>query len=676
MKALQFPLIKITFWFVLGILFSYVFNLKIEIAIPLLIVLLLLFSLCYWLAKQRKISDLVFGLVLYSLVFTIGITSFTINKIENNPNNYIRHVSTSTSTNHYLSLVLNEKLNSTPKFQRYIAEVKTIDNFSTSGKIIVNFHSKNIYTSLNVGNKIFVKNEIKIPKKPKNPNQFDYGKYLAHKSIGAQLFIYNKDYVVSPIIEKSIWYYTYQLRKKILDNLRQSGFKLEELNTVAALILGQRQDLSSDIIQDYQLSGAIHILSVSGLHVGYLFLTLSFLLSLFPKNKFYTIAKLVLMLTVLWGFAILAGFSPSVIRSATMFSVIAIGQYLKRQTNIYNTLCIALFVILLIEPNFLFDIGFQLSFVAVFFIVWLYPQIKKLWNPKYKIINYLWEIFAVSLAAQLGTLPISLYYFHQFPGLFFITNIVVLPFLGFIMILGVLVMFLAAFNIVPFYLFKILEWSITALNTFIHWIATYDSFIIRDIPFEKFMLISAFGMIITFGLWLEKNTLNRFKHVLLSVLIFQITYFSVVIYNTKKEFLVFNIKNSTVIGNRNGNKLELYTNNSVLNDKTLKPYLIGNFNPNTRINKLKNFYFFDKKRIEVIDKSGAFSPFLKPDILIIINSPKINFERIINQIQPKLIVADASNYKFLVEKWESTCYKEKIPFYDTSKKGFYQLNFK
>ena len=217
-----------------------------------------------------------------------------------------------------------------------------------------------------------------------------------------------------------------------------------KLQVVSALILGQQQDISKEILKDYQYAGAIHILSVSGLHVGFILLFITFLLRPLPKNKYGNWIRLLAILLGLWGFAIIAGLSPSVIRSATMFSFVAIGMNLKRSTNIFHTLLVSLFIILLFKPSFLFDVGFQLSYLSLFFILWIQPLLSKIWIPKNKILRYFWDILTVSFAAQIGALPLSIYYFHQFPGLFFVTNIIILPFLSIIMGLGVFVMTLAA----------------------------------------------------------------------------------------------------------------------------------------------------------------------------------------------------------------------------------------
>jgi competence protein ComEC len=191
---------------------------------------------------------------------------------------------------------------------------------------------------------------------------------------------------------------------------------------VSALILGQQQDISKEILKDYQYAGAIHILSVSGLHVGFILLFITFLLKPLRKDKLGNTIRLLTIIISLWGFAILAGLSPSVVRSVTMFSFVAVGMYLKRSTNIFHTLLVSMFLILFFQPSFLFDVGFQLSYLSLFFILWLQPVISNLWEPKNKIVSYFWDILTVSFAAQIGAFPLSIFYFHQFPGLFFINK--------------------------------------------------------------------------------------------------------------------------------------------------------------------------------------------------------------------------------------------------------------
>jgi competence protein ComEC len=451
------------------------------------------------------------------------------------------------------------------------------------------------------------------------------------------------------------------------------------LHVVAALILGQQQDISPEIVHDYQFAGAIHILSVSGLHVGFILLFINFLLKPLRKNKVGNTIRLITILTSLWSFAILAGLSPSVVRSVTMFSFVAVGMHLKRSTNIYHTLIVSIFLILLFEPSFLFDVGFQLSYVALFFIFWLQPLLENLWTPNTKIAIYFWEILTVSFAAQIGAFPLSIYYFHQFPGLFFVTNLIIIPFLSFIMALGVLVMVLAAFDYVPEIPAKILEFSIYFLNKTINWVASFERFIIKDIPFNWQMLLSLYLLIVVVVIWFKRPNFNKLALALLAILLFQSTYFVTQWTNQKqKEWIVFNVKKNTIITERIGEGVTIFCNNSVqkevTNNQTIKSYLVANFSAITNSKKLQNLYYFKNKKILIIDSLGVYQKEIEPDIIVLVQSPKLNLERLLQTYKPEMIVADASNFKTYIKVWEATCKKEKIPFHATGEKGFFRLN--
>ena len=219
----------------------------------------------------------------------------------------------------------------------------------------------------------------------------------------------------------------------------------------------------------------------------FIMIFINFILKPIPNTKKGSFIKLISILISLATFAIISGLSPSVLRSVVMFSFLAIGNHLRRSGSIYHTLLVSILLILLFEPYFLFDVGFQLSYLAVFFIVWLQPVLKQIWTPKRKISKTIWNALTVSFAAQIGTLPLCLYYFHQFPGLFFVTNIVIIPLLSFIMIAGIIVMILTIFIVPPILLIEIFEKSIYLLNQTIHIVASFD--LTDKYFFRKFRLI-------------------------------------------------------------------------------------------------------------------------------------------------------------------------------------------
>jgi competence protein ComEC len=677
MKVLQFPLARITIGFLAGILVAYYFKPTFSIVLFLLFILFCAYTITFFVSKNKIINPIYFGLATYLLAFSIGATTQIIHTDSFQSSNY-SNSKTIFEKPHSVSVTIREKLRSSSYNDRYIAIVNQIDNTVNTGRILLNVRKDSLHHPFEIGTHLQIDGTIYRSGPAKNPNQFDYDKYLENKQIYAQIYADASNTKIGSKIEKDIWYYTSKLRIKIIQNLEKTHFNKDELNVAIALILGQQQDISPEIIKDYQFAGAVHILSVSGLHIGFILLFVTFILKPFPNTKRGSFIKLLVILFSLFTFGLIAGLAPSVLRSVTMFSFVAIGMYLRRSTNIFHTLLVSMLLILLVQPSFLFDVGFQLSYLALFFILWLQPLLAQIWTPKNKIAKYFWDILTVSFAAQIGTLPLSIYYFHQFPGLFFLTNLVIIPFLSVIMGLGVLVMVLAAFDWVPLFLAKSLEWSIYFLNKIISSIASVEQFIFREIPFNWPMLLSLYLLIIATIIWFKKPSFNRLVLTLVSIIILQLVFFETQCrVKNQKELIVFNSKKNTLIIERNGKNITLYANDSLLKmtkqNQTLTSYSMGNFSSLKTKKRLQNLLYFNGNKILIVDSLGVYPKAIRPDIVVITQSPKINFERFLQTTKPKLIVADASNYRTYQKLWKATCLKEKIPFHATAEKGFYKL---
>lgn len=675
MKILKFPLARIAIWFILGVLAAFYIEPSPKFSLLFCGTSLIIFGIAYYFSKKDFLQKIYFGIAAYVVFFSIGISTQAIHNQRFSKNHYSHKID---EYNHYVEVVLHEKLRSNASNERYIAEVCSIDTSNAKGKILLSISKEGLKQDFTIGSRLYVYGTISEPRAPSNPNQFDYRKYLANKSIYGQLYANVSEIKVSQKIDKNIWYYASEFRNTIIKNLKSSGFKNEELNVVIALILGQQQDISPELLKDYQLAGAVHILSVSGLHVGCIMIFIGFLLGGLPKTRWGNFIKIAILLSFLWAFAIIAGFSPSVTRSVVMFSFVAVGKYARRKTNIFHTLIVSMLFILLFEPSFIFDIGFQLSYCALFFIVWMQPLIASVWQPKTWILKYFWDILTVSFAAQIGTFPLSTYYFHQFPGLFFITNLLVLPLLGFILALGVFVLVWAFFDIVPTFLAKSLEWSISLLNKIINWVASFESFIFQDISFSWQMLVACYVLVLAFMLWVKQPNFQRLSFALSSLILLQLAYFGNKYFNqSQEELIVFNSKRNTILAERNGENIVVYTNGNLSEANLnfiIRPYLVGNFSHISKTERIQNLAYFNKNRILIVDSLGVFPKGLDPDIVIMTQSPKINLERILQESRPKMIVADASNYRTDTRRWKATCEKEKIPFHSTVEKGFYSLS--
>ncbi|HOZ75750.1 MAG TPA: ComEC/Rec2 family competence protein [Flavobacterium sp.] len=672
MKVLHFPLAKVSLCFMAGIICCHFLHCEPWRVLLALAFLLVLLVSVHFLTVSYPKTKWFFGFLVGVFSFTSGMGALSIHDVRFDQNHYIHHIKKS-DEKHLLTVTLRERLKSSAQYSRYVAIVKNIDDRPATGKILLHFDKTQSPGYFSIGAKLRISGKIALPKPPANPDQFDYGKYLANKSILAQMHPY-EPVAINHHFDKDAFFYADALRNRILRNLQKAHFNPTQLAVIAALVLGQQQDISAEILHDYQLAGAIHILSVSGLHVGFILLFLNFVLDRLPKTRATAVLKLCIIWFALWGFAVLAGLSPSVVRSVTMFSFVALGMHLKRQTNIFHTLLVSMLLILLFEPSFLFDIGFQLSYLALFFILWLQPIFLKWYKPDNQIVEYFWQLLTVSFAAQIGTLPLSLYYFHQFPGLFFVTNLVIIPFLGVIMGLGVAVMLLAALNWVPAFLAVPLEWSIAMLNKIIGWIASVESFIFEDIPFNAAMLTSAYVLIVVWVFCLEKCNFIRLVWALAALLLFESCYFgSKWTRRAEREWIVFNARKTTLIAERTGDKVTLHCNDAAYQKKLLTPFLIANFSEIKATKPLQNAAYFKSQKILLIDSLAVYPKDVCPDVVVLRQSPKINLDRLLDYCKPKVIVADASNFKSYVKRWERTCNQQKIPFHATAEKGFYRL---
>jgi len=467
---------------------------------------------------------------------------------------------------------------------------------------------------------------------------------------------------------------SWELREQLILDLKRNDFGKNEIAVFQALILGQRREISNELYKDYAAAGAIHILAISGLHIGILLFLLNYLFKGFDRLKYGKVLKTILIILLLWSFAVLTGLSASVVRAVTMFSFLAVGLQLKRKTSALNSLSLSLFILLLINPYYIFQVGFQLSYLAVFSIIMFQPMIYGLIKPKVRIVDYLWKLSSVSIAAQIGVLPLSLYYFHQFPGLFLATNLVILPFLGILLASGLLIIILTFFDILPSFAAEIFNFILNKMNGFIEWIAAMDSFIFNNIQFSLFQTLSFYLILIGVLLFTKKPSYRRICIVLISILFFQISIFQFNNHIPLTETVIFHRSRQSLFGSKDHKKLSIYSDIEV-EDYVLQDYIRERSIEEHDQHKIPNIVDLSGKLSLIIDSAGVYKlENFKPELLILRNSPKVNLDRLIDQLSPKQIIADGSNYTSFVNKWKITASDKKIPFHHTGEKGAYIIN--
>ncbi|HET9571769.1 MAG TPA: ComEC/Rec2 family competence protein [Bacteroidales bacterium] len=288
-----------------------------------------------------------------------------------------------------------------------------------------------LYTQKNaafgLGDHLQIKLKPKRPELPTNPFDFDFASWLRHKGICGTT--YAKDWIlVKKASNWNIKAMAERMRQLLLERFSKAGIEGGEFALVSALVLGETNQLTVETKTAFSVSGISHILSVSGLHVAVVYAILAFMLSFLNRLDRWRIPKQVLIILILFFYAFLTGFSPSVIRSAFMFSLLALGKCLHRKSQTLNTVLFSAFVLLLWNPSYLYDLGFQLSYLAVFFIVVVHPKLVAVWTPSVKATRYLWEMLCLSFVAQVGTSPLTIYAFHSFPNYFLVNNLIAVPF--------------------------------------------------------------------------------------------------------------------------------------------------------------------------------------------------------------------------------------------------------
>ncbi len=631
----------------------------------LLFVFILIFALLF--VTNNKIVRTFFGLFLF---FVVGISSVFVNNNQNYNNYYKNYVDDNSS----VILKVTKVLKPSAYHDKYQVEVVQIDTIQTIGKALLNVVKDTISNPLQVDELLLSQPKFLAIPKPLNPHQFNYQLYMEKQGVYEQLYLHHHNFKTLGIQHFSLKGLSAKFRKKVQESLENYHFATDELAVINALLLGQRQDISKELSNNYAKAGAIHILAVSGLHVGIILWILTWLLKpleRLPKGK---VIKTVCIVLLLWMFAFIAGLSASVTRAVTMFTFLAIGLSFQRKNIVLFSLISSMFFLLICKPMFLFDVGFQLSYLAVFGIIFIQPKLFEVYTPKFWLDKKIWEITSVSVAAQVGVLPLSLFYFHQFPGLFMLSNLVIIPFLSAILLGGILIIFLALVGCLLQFFASIYAKIIAVLNNFVTWVSHHEEFLFDEISFSGYMVLAVYLILITLYQFLMDTSTKKMIYFLLSILIIQSVFlFENYQKEAKNEFLVFHKSRNTIIGKRVGGELFIHHDlDSVdfLKSNVTKSYGIGdNVNTNA-IKQIPNIFQFKNETILLVDSLGVYQiKNLENPIVVLQQSPKINLERLIKSLSPKQIIADGSNYKSYVKRWQKTAKKQKTPFHYTGKNG-------
>lgn len=513
--------------------------------------------------------------------------------------------------------------------------------------------------NLHPGARILVKGSLNRIKNFGNPYEFDYAKYMRNNGIFFTMYAEASNVKVFPErhgFNLQVW--AVKVRNLVLGYFKNLGMSPPALGVVSALTVGDKSYLNNDIQSIYINSGTIHILAVSGMHVALLFWLLqrlTFPLIYIRRGK---IVQAVIVITVIWGYAIITGLSASVIRAAVMFTIWMVGESYKRNTNVYNTIAASAFGILAYNPDSIFDVGFQLSYLAVLGIVMFYKSINNWVYSRIWVVNKIWQMIAVSIAAQIVTLPVTLFYFHQFPNYFLLANIVALPLSTGIIYASIFILVFIPFPHLWYYIGKILGFAIDFLNHILQEIEHLPYSVTSGIHITGVMTVFFYCFIISLLLFIYRKKLRYFQLALGMAIVFLVlNLFEIVKTKTNHAIIVYNASKSLTISYIEGNQCVTITDDSdsvhlqyllkpVCDHQRIRQNRIVHLNDSLpfRCNSVfvcRNFIFIGEKLL-FVSRSGKWNKSVnfpvKTDLIFMQNVNPFTFKCPVNTFDCKRIV--------------------------------------
>lgn len=557
-----------------------------------------------------------------------------------------------------------------------ILEVKTKRGYEkVEGSSLAYFKKSKKDSLLHAGALILVKTKFASLTPPQNPCAFNYKQYLNNKQVYHTLFVEPYAYTIvegNSNALNTIWRFGLQCKQFLLSRLKNSALSPNSYAVCCALLTGYDDEIDKSTIEAFSHSGTLHVLSVSGLHTGLIYLVLSFLFDLFDKNKKYKRSRFFIVTGILWLFALTTGFSSPVLRAVTMFTLLGIGKIYFRNSaaNQINILLVSAFILLSYNPFYIVDVGFLLSYFALAGLICFQSPIAILWQPRNFIINATWQSFTASFAATISTLPFTLLYFKQFPVWFFVCNIVVIPATFVILLLALLVIIKvgpAAYLINATMIF--LNWFIDLFN-----VAGYGFIDRIDFTIIDALYLTLLILLITFALQQRSFELCRFAIVVLICWQATALFFS---YQSKTQslFTLYSIRNKTAITVKNKNTVSITPIDTSDYNYHLKPHIISFNNPNLTFNHKFNYLSTKNEQILILDHKGYFPKDSIAGIttLLLCNNVKLTSSDLNQFPAIKRVVMDVSNNRYNLQKTRELCEKHKIPLYSVVDSGAFLL---
>lgn len=681
----KYPLLRVLIPFVAGIFFA--FYSKSTIPLWILSSLILIFSISIIvLYRFRKYSNRwINGIFFILTFFLIGITYTQLFISQGKPPPEL----TGNKKQTFIASIIEspvEKTNSiktTVCIDSYLATDNSWEKSNT--KAVIHIQKNEQAKEIQYGDKIVISAFLNEPSRANNPHAFDYSRYLSIKNIYLQSYVHSDNW--AKIAQRTgfpIIHLATDIRQKFLKIFADSDMDIQQYGIIAAILLGYDDELDPDLSRSYSASGVSHILCVSGMHVGIIFMIFSFLFQFFDKTKTQRIIRTFVLLMIIWLYACITGLAPSVMRAATMFSFVAIAGIINRHTNSYNSLMASMIFLLCINPLIILELGFQFSYLAVFGIVWLQKTIHSLYHPKTKVGNHVWDIITVSLVAQLFTAPLAILYFHQFPNYFLLANIIVITLTPLIVSFGIAVLVFSFWGFAYkylslglMYLIKFMNWSILSIEKLPYSLT-------ENIYFSPLEVILIYLFIISLACAFKyKNKQHLFQAIGLVIVIIVLDISIQLQVNKQKEITFYSLRSGFVIEQTHGRNSILYTDSAGFTDKQTYDFNIKSSHIAHRINQIntiENMPFIQchGKEIFVINQvvyAFEVKEKLKTDYVLLNTNINISIDNLLKMIDFKMLLIGNNCSYYRSEAIRKTCAEKMIPFHDLKQQGALVVRF-
>jgi competence protein ComEC len=680
----RLPMVRLLIPFMLGIGCQWYWPLPLSGLTGLFASLsLLLFITLRLSLVQRFLYSQLTGFLLFSLLFNAGAILVWKQDVRNEAG-WIGHCN---QADQVLLLTLEEPLVEKPNSFKALARISGVYTKNhveqATGQVILYFKKDSSTQRLIYGSQIITGQALQRIRNTGNPGSFDFQQYSLRQGTTHQVYLTANDYKVLPQKEENLvkkW--VYRSRQSIIDLIQQYIPGDKEAGLAEALLIGYKDDLDKNLVQSYSNTGVVHVIAISGLHLGIIYWLLLFLTRPLQHRSMLWL-RFLLIVSGLWAFSLLAGAQPSVLRAAVMFTCIALSTVIDRKGSVYNTLALSAFLLLCINPFWLWDVGFQLSYLAVLSILLFYKPIYNWVYFSNKLVNFVWQLIAISLAAQLLTLPISIYYFHQFPVLFLLSNLVAVPLSSIILIGEILLCALAFIPGIARQLGQLLASLIQWLNNYVERLDKVSFAVWDNLSVTLFQTVLLYLTIISIAVWLLNKQAKATWLALGSLLAFMLLQsFSLIQAGKQQQLIVYNIPKHQAIDIIQGRTTAFIGDPALKQNTSLWNFHLQPSRVLHRIEKENSFtqkvFTLGNKQCLIVDTTLSFQPQLtKPviDVLILSKSPKLYLEQMAETVSVKQIIVDGSVPRWKADLWKRSAVALHIPFYDVSEKGAFVMPF-